>query len=400
LDFGQRKQDRKVLMAFIPYGRQSISDGDIESVVRVLQSEFLTQGPEIPKFERAVADYCGAAHGIAVNSATSALHVACLALGLGPGDIGWTVPITFVASANCIRYCGATVDFVDIDPLTLNMSPSALKAKLEIAKRERRLPKVVVPVHFSGLPCDMECIGALAQEYGFYVIEDASHAIGATSGGYKVGACPHSDITIFSFHPVKIITTAEGGLATTNSADWAERMRDLRSHGITRDCARMVNRDEGAWYYEQLDLGYNYRMTEIQAALGSSQLANLDEWIAIRHQIADVYDDQLARMPLILPVRTDGSRSSLHLYVVQIDEKRTHRTRRQVFDEMRAAEIGVNVHYVPVHTQPYYQQSGMADTSFPAAEAYYGRCISLPMFASLSSVQQYRVIEVLNRIFN
>lgn len=386
-------------MAFIPYGRQSISDDDIAAVVDVLKSDFLTQGPEVPKFERAIADYCGAAHGVAVNSATSALHIACLALDLGPGDIAWTTPNTFVASANCALYCGARVDFVDIDPVTLNMSPKALEEKLKAAKADGKLPKVVIPVHFSGLPCDMARIGALAGEYGFRVIEDASHAIGASDGNRKVGSCQHSDITVFSFHPVKIITTAEGGLATTQSDELAKRMQDLRSHGITRDAARMVNPDEGPWYYEQLDLGFNYRMTEMQAALGTSQMARLDEWVARRHQIADAYDRKLAHLPLILPVRDAGSLSGLHLYVVQVDGSKTDLSRRHVFEALRAAEIGVNVHYIPVHTQPYYQQNGMAGVSFPAAETYYSRCISLPMFATLSEADQDRVVAVLEDIF-
>lgn len=387
-------------MVFIPYGRQSISDEDLQAVAAVLESDFLTQGPEVPKFERAIADYCGAAHAVAVNSATSALHIACLALGLGDGDVAWTVPNTFVASANCAIYCGASVDFVDIDPVTLNMSPKRLEEKLKFARAKGLLPKVVIPVHFAGLPCDMAKIGALAQEYGFHVIEDASHAIGASYGNGKVGNCQHSDITVFSFHPVKIITTAEGGLATTQSDDLAKRMQSLRSHGITRDAARMVNADEGPWYYEQTDLGFNYRMTEMQAALGSSQVIRLDEWVARRHRIADTYDQKLAHLPLVLPVRDDGSLSALHLYVVQVDETKTDLTRRQLFDAMRKAEIGVNVHYIPVHTQPYYQENGMAGVSFPASETYYRRCVSLPMFASLSNEDQARVIAVLEDIFS
>ncbi|MBO9194833.1 UDP-4-amino-4,6-dideoxy-N-acetyl-beta-L-altrosamine transaminase [Rhizobium sp. 16-449-1b] len=386
-------------MVFIPYGRQSISEEDLQAVADVLRSDYLTQGPEVPKFERAIADYCGAAHAVAVNSATSGLHIACLALGLGEGDVAWTVPNTFVASANCAIYCGASVDFVDIDPVTLNMSARRLEEKLKIAKAEGYVPKVVIPVHFSGLPCDMAKIGALAQEYGFHVIEDASHAIGASYGNGKVGNCQHSDITIFSFHPVKIITTAEGGLATTQSAELARRMQDLRSHGITRDAARMAKPNEGAWHYEQLDLGFNYRMTEMQAALGSSQATRLDEWVARRHAIADAYDKKLAHLPLILPVRESGSFSALHLYVVQVDETKTSLTRRQLFDAMRKAEIGVNVHYIPVHTQPYYRENGMAGVSFPASEAYYSRCVSLPMFASLSDEDQARVIAVLEHIF-
>jgi UDP-4-amino-4,6-dideoxy-N-acetyl-beta-L-altrosamine transaminase len=400
VDKRQPKQHWQGLMKTIPYGRQSISEQDIKAVVAVLESDFLTQGPEVPKFERAIADYCGAPHAVAVNSATSALHIACLALGLGPGDIAWTVPNTFVASANCALYCGASVGFVDIDPVTFNMSVDALKAKLETAKAENALPKVVIPVHFSGLPCDMAGIAALARQYGFSVIEDASHAIGASYGNQKIGSCQHSDITVFSFHPVKIITTAEGGLATTQSDDLARRMQDLRSHGITRDPGCMVNPDEGGWYYEQTGLGFNYRMTEMQAALGTSQLTHIDSWIERRHRIADSYDRALAHLPLILPVREPGSRSALHLYVVQVDETKTSVTRRQAFDALRTAGIGVNVHYIPVHTQPHYRSIETDPVSCPASEQYYRRCLSLPMFAALTDEEQGRVIAALETIFD
>ena len=386
-------------MSFIPYGRQSISEEDIQAVVDVLKSDFLTQGPEVPKFERAITDYCGARFGVAVNSATSALHIACLALGVGPGDTVWTTPNTFVASANCALYCGASVGFVDIDPVTFNMSPDDLEAKLKVAKIEGKLPKVVIPVHFSGLPCNMKRIGGLAREYGFAVIEDASHAIGASYGDQKVGSCEYSDITVFSFHPVKIITTAEGGLATTQSEELAKRMQDFRSHGITREAGRMTKPDEGGWYYEQLDLGFNYRMTEMQAALGTSQMKQIDRWIDRRHEIADAYDRMLAHLPLILPVRDESSRSGLHLYVIQVDEKKTNMTRREAFDRLRAAGIGVNVHYIPVHTQPHYRAIETAPVSCPAAEHYYGRCISLPMFAGLTDAEQAKVVAELEAIF-
>lgn len=384
----------------IPYGRQTISDADVEAVVRVLHSDFLTQGPEVPLFEKTIADYCGARFGVAVNSATSALHIACMALGVGPGDVVWTSPITFVASANCARYCGADVDFVDIDPVTYNLCPQKLADKLKHAEASGRLPKVIVPVHFSGLPCDMASIHALAQQYGIRVIEDASHAIGGSYQGEKIGNCRYSDITVFSFHPVKIITTAEGGLATTQSADLAQKMQDFRSHGITRDATRLQLTSEGAWYYEQHALGFNYRMTEMQAALGSSQFAHLDAWVDRRHLLADVYDKELSNLPLVLPQRSAQSRSGLHLYVVQVDEGRAKQSRRAVFDALRSSGVGVNVHYIPVHLQPDYQRLGFSQGQFPLSEAYYARCISLPMFVGLDDDTLHTVIRALQKILN
>jgi UDP-4-amino-4,6-dideoxy-N-acetyl-beta-L-altrosamine transaminase len=379
----------------IPYGRQCIAQADIDAVTAVLRSDFLTQGPTIPRFEAAIAARVGAAHAVAVNSATAALHIACLALGVGPGDRVWTSPNTFVASANCARYCGAAVDFVDIDPTTYNMSVEALAEKLRQAQTAGELPKVVIPVHFGGLPCDMQKIHDLARRYGFKVLEDASHAIGAVYRGRQVGDCHFSDIAVFSFHPVKIITTAEGGLATTQSPELARKMRLLRTHGITREAAQLERADEGPWYYEQQCLGFNYRLTDIQAALGLSQLTNLDKWIARRHEIADAYDAGLRSLPLILPLRPSESRSALHLYVVQIDPLRTQLTRRVVFDRLRAADIGVNVHYVPVHTQPDFRALGFAAGQFPVSEAYYLRCLSLPMFAALTDAQQAYVQQAL-----
>jgi UDP-4-amino-4,6-dideoxy-N-acetyl-beta-L-altrosamine transaminase len=379
----------------IPYGRQLISDADVQAVVDVLRSDFLTQGPVVPRFEQAVADHCGVPHAVAVNSATSALHVACLALGVGPGDRVWTSPNTFVASANCARYCGAIVDFVDIEPGTYNMSAAALADKLIQAQAAGILPKVVIPVHFAGLPCDMEKIHALSLRFGFHVIEDASHAIGARYRETIVGDCRYSDITVFSFHPVKIVTTAEGGLATTRSGDLDRKLRLFRSHGITREPAQLERSDEGPWYYEQHCLGFNYRMTELQAALGLSQFEHLDGWIARRHALADTYDRSLKELPLILPVRPFGSRSALHLYVVQVDRERTHLTRRVVFDRLRAAGIGVNVHYIPVHTQPDFRPLGFREGQFPVSEAYYSRCLSLPMYAGLTDADQARVVDAL-----
>jgi UDP-4-amino-4,6-dideoxy-N-acetyl-beta-L-altrosamine transaminase len=381
----------------IPYGRQTISDEDVRAVVEVLRSDFLTQGPVVPRFERAIADHCGVAHAVAVNSATSALHIACLALGVGPGDRVWTSPNTFVASANCARFCGAAVDFVDIDPSTCNMSTPALADKLAAAAARGSLPKVVIPVHFAGLPCDLADIHALAQRYGFRVIEDASHAIGARYRDSVIGDCRFSDITVFSFHPVKIITTAEGGMATSQSAALARTMRLLRTHGVTRDAAELQRSDEGPWYYEQQCLGFNYRMTELQGALGLSQLTQLSRRIARRHELADGYDAQLAPLPLILPRRVAESRSALHLYVVQLDPARTPLNRRVVFERLRAAGIGVAVHYIPVHTQPDFQTLGFRAGDFPASESYYARCLSLPMFAALTEVEQGRVCEALRR---
>lgn len=374
----------------IPYGRQEITAADIAAVTAVLGSDFLTQGPAVPCFERAIADYCGAAHGVAVNSATSALHIACLALDLGPGDWLWTSPNTFVASANCGRYCGARVDFVDIDPDSYNLSPTALAAKLEQAAASGRLPKVVIPVHFAGQPCDMEAIAALGQRYGFRIIEDASHAIGGRYRGEAIGNCRYSDITVFSFHPVKIITTGEGGLATTQDPTLAERMARLRSHGITRDPAGMQGKPEGPWYYQQIELGFNYRLTDIQAALGQSQLQRVDDYVARRQRLAARYDRGLADLPLRLPYRDPGHQSALHLYPIQV-----LKDRRPIFEALRLADIGVNVHYIPVHTQPDYGQFGFQRGDFPQAEAYYDHAISLPLFPTMTETEQDRVMAVL-----
>lgn len=376
----------------IPYGRQEIGDDDVEAVATVLRSEWLTQGPAVPRFERAVASRCGAAHAVAVNSATSALHLACLALGLGQGDLLWTTPLTFVASANCARYCGAEVDFVDIDPSTCNMSVAALAEKLARAAVAGRLPKIVVPVHFAGRPCDMAAIHALGQRYGFRIVEDASHAIGASYRGEPVGNCRYSDITVFSFHPVKIITTGEGGMALTNDAALAETMALLRSHGITRDPARMDHEPDGPWYYQQIALGFNYRMTDIQAALGLSQLQRLDAFVARRRELAERYQQHLTDLPLTLPGETPEERSAWHLYVIRLRREQIRRTHREVFAALRAAGIGVNLHYIPVHTQPYYRQLGFRPGDFPEAERYYAEAISLPMYAALGDDQQDEVI--------
>lgn len=375
----------------IPYGRQDVSDADVAAVVEVLRSDFLTQGPAVPAFEQAVIAACGARHALAVNSATSALHIACLALGVGPGDTVWTSPLTFVASSNCALYCGAAVDFVDVDPDTYNMSVARLEEKLLAAERAGTLPKVVIPVHLTGQSCEMAAIHALGQRYGFKIIEDASHAIGGRYRGAPVGDCRYSDITVFSFHPVKIVTTAEGGMATTNDDALAARLALLRSHGITRDAALMSKEPDGAWYYEQIDLGFNYRMTDLQAALGVSQMRRLDEFIDNRHALARRYDAQLAGMALRTPWQHPDSHSGLHLYVIRVAPQR----HRAVFDGLRSAGIGVNLHYMPVYLQPYYRALGFAPGHCPAAEDYYAQAISLPMYSHLTQAQQDTVIGTL-----
>lgn len=384
-------------MNVIPYGRQDIAQADIDAVVEVLRSDFLTQGPVVPRFEKAVAEYCGAGHAIAVNSATSALHIACLALDLGPGDWLWTSPITFVASANCGLYCGAKVDFVDIDPRTYNLCPQALERKLVVAEREGRLPKVVVPVHLCGQPSAMAAIHALGQRYGFAIIEDASHAIGGRYQDAPIGDCRYSDVTVFSFHPVKVVTSAEGGMALTNNARLAERMALLRSHGITRDPALMTHEPDGPWYYQQVDLGFNYRMTELQGALGLSQMVRLNEFVARRHVLARRYDEMLQSLPIITPWQHPDGYSGLHLYVVRLQRNKSNRHHRDVFSAMREQGIGVNLHYIPVHTQPFYQRMGFKTGDFPQSEAYYEEAISLPMYPAMSEAQQDRVVEALTR---
>jgi UDP-4-amino-4,6-dideoxy-N-acetyl-beta-L-altrosamine transaminase len=386
-------------MAFIPYGRQTISEEDIRAVTDILRSDFLTQGPAVPAFEAAVKAHCGAAHAVAANSATSALHLACLALGVGPGDVVWTSPVTFVASANCARYCGAQVDFVDIDPATFNISVNALAEKLEEAEKSGTLPKVLIPVHLCGQSADMAGIHALAQRYRFRVIEDASHAIGARYRNGPVGDCRYSDIAVFSFHPVKIITTAEGGMAVSNDAALARRMELLRSHGITREAGEMTGPSEGGWYYQQLDLGFNYRMTDILAGLGISQMKNLEAWVARRNALAARYAAKLANLPLTLPRVRQEAYSAWHLYVIQVkDEAPLDRAR--LFAALRQDQIGVNVHYIPVHLQPYYRQLGFKPGDFPHAEAYYARALSIPLYAGMSDSQQDYVIESLARHCN
>ncbi|MET0535997.1 MAG: UDP-4-amino-4,6-dideoxy-N-acetyl-beta-L-altrosamine transaminase [Steroidobacter sp.] len=389
----------------IPYGRQHITQSDIDAVIAALCSDFLTQGPAVPAFERAVSERVRVKHAIAVNSATSALHIACLALDVGPGSLLWTVPNTFVASANCARYCGAEVDFVDIDPLTWNMSVPALRAKLQSARAARKLPSVVVPVHFGGQPTQQQAIWELAREFGFRVIEDASHSIGASAHGEPVGSCRWSDITVFSFHPVKIVTSGEGGMALTNDPALAQRLAMLRSHGITRDTKRMrgyvadssdpAEQTPPSWYYEQQLLGFNYRMTDLHAALGHSQLARIDEYVERRNVIARRYDALLQDSPLRLPLIEPGNVSAFHLYVVRLQPGATRKTHRQVFDELRRRDIGVNLHYSPVHLQPYYRDLGFGPGSCPEAEAHGREAITLPLFPTLTERDQDAVVAAL-----
>lgn len=403
----------------IPYGRQDISHADIDAVVEVLQSDFLTQGPMVPRFEETLSEYCGAKYAVAVNSATSALHIACLSLNLGPGDWLWTTPNTFVASANCALYCGAKVDFVDIDPRTYNMSVKGLKQKLECAQKEGCLPKVVIPVHFAGQPCDMSTIFALSKQYGFKVIEDASHAIGAhytsecqstaifarrredkmqETTQIKIGSCTHSHITVFSFHPVKIITTGEGGMAMTNDAEVANRMRRLRTHGITNDKMLMSKRSENEiWNYQQIELGFNYRMTDIQAALGISQMRRLDEFVISRHKVAKHYYEQLRSLPITIQHQAPGTYSSYHLYSIRVSEAKSGKTQRQVYDALWQLKVAANLHYIPIHRQPYYESLGFKVGDFPEAEQFHRDVISLPMFPTISKTEQKHVIASLKK---
>lgn len=377
----------------IPYGRQDITPADIDAVVETLRSDFLTQGPAVPRFERTVADHVGAAHGVAVNSATSALHIACLALGLGPGDWLWTSPVTFVASANCALYCGARVDFVDIDPATCNMSVAALEQKLETAQHENRLPKIVVPVHLCGQSCDMAGIADLSRRYGFRIIEDASHAVGGSYRNGKVGDGRYADVTVFSFHPVKIVTTAEGGMAMTNDPALAAQMGLLRSHGVTREPALMQRAPDGPWAYDQIELGYNYRMTDLQAALGVSQMGRIDAYVDRRRAFAARYDALLTCLPLATIAQLPDAVSAFHLYPVRVDAG----IRKQVFEDLRAAGIGVNVHYIPVHLQPWYRAMGFGPGDFPEAERYYAEAISLPLYPTMTEAQQDEVVAALRK---
>lgn len=382
----------------IPYGRQDISDDDVAAVVAVLRSDWLTQGPAIERFEQAVAQYCGAQYAVAVSNATAALHIACLAAGLGPGDALWTSPNTFVASANCALYCGARPDFVDIDPATLNIGVDALAQRLAEAQQRGALPKVLVPVHFAGQPCDMRRIGALAKQYGIAVIEDASHAIGGRYLDAAVGSCQFSDMTVFSFHPVKIVTTGEGGMVLTNNRQLYEKLLLLRSHGITRNPDAMQGAPDGPWYYEQVALGFNYRMTDLQAALGASQMGRIDQFVERRQALARRYAVLLRGLPLVLPVEHPDASSATHLYVIRLRLGAIKASHREVFEGLRARAIGVNLHYIPVHTQPYYRALGFAPGDFPHAEQYYREAISLPMFPGLDEAAQDQVVAALREV--
>ena len=381
----------------IPYGKQDINQADVDAVIDVLRSNFITQGSVVPAFERMVFGYCGASHAVAVNSGTSALHIACRALGVGPGDMVWTTPITFVASANCALFSGAKVDFVDIDPRTYNMSAQRLVEKLEQAEMQGNLPKVIIPVHLCGQPCDMVTIHELGKKYGFKIIEDASHAIGGKYKDEPIGNSCYSDITVFSFHPVKVLTTGEGGMSVTNDPELARRMKLLRSHGITRDEQEMTQLADGPWYYQQIDLGYNYRMTDIQAALGVSQMKRLDEFVAQRHSIAKRYDELLKDFPLTAPWQHPDGYSGLHLYVIRLNLDEISKTHKEVFESLREQGIGVNLHYIPVYRQPYYEQMGFKQGYCTEAEQYYQEAISIPMYPGLTAELQDQVIEALRK---
>ena len=384
----------------IPYGRQDINQTDIDSVVNVLQSDFLTQGPQVPLFEKTVSNYCNSDYGVAVNSATSALHIACLALDLRKGDWLWTSPNSFVASANCALYCGAKVDFVDINPHTYNLSSEELEEKLIQAKKDNKIPKIVIPVHFAGQSCDMKKIYSLSQEYGFKIIEDASHSIGAKYLEKPIGSCQYSDITIFSFHPVKIITSGEGGMAMTNSKKLFEKMRLFRSHGIIRDFSAINNEEHNLYYYEQIELGFNYRMTELQAALGNSQMDRLDNFVKRRHELKLRYDSLLKSEALVQPYQDLDCYSSFHLYPIKINTARSKKSRDVIFKSLRNKGVGVNVHYIPIHTHPYFKSLGFKKGDFPIAEEYYSKVISIPLFYSMTFDEQDLVIESIKQTLN
>ena len=381
----------------IPYGRQDITSEDIEEVVKVLNSDFLTQGPVLPKFEKSISKYCGVSYAYAMNSATSALHIACMALEVGRGDIVWTAANTFAASSNCALYCNASIDFVDIDPVSYNISIPNLKSKLQLAETEGCLPKVLIPVHMTGQSCEMSEIFELSKKYGFKIIEDASHAIGGKYLNNPIGCCKYSDITVFSFHPVKIITTGEGGMAVTNNENLAQKISLLRTHGITRDI-NLMSKEDGPWYYEQIDLGYNYRMTDIQAALGLSQMNRLDEYIKIRHKIADFYNESLSGLPLQTPKQSKGSFSSFHLYVIRLNLSMVNSTHKDIFESLRKDNIMVNLHYIPVYLHPYYKNNlGFKSGHCPEAEKYYAEAISIPIFPTLSDEDQLDVVNALKK---
>lgn len=379
----------------IPYGKQDISDDDIKAVVEVLRSDNLTQGPVVPKFEEAIADYCNVNHAIAVNSATSALHIACISLGVGNNDIVWTTPITFVASSNCAIYCGAKVDFVDIDPMTYNMSINALKIKLEKAEKKGKLPKVVIPVHLSGQSCEMKEIFDLSKKYGFRIIEDASHAIGGKYLNEPIGNCKFCDITIFSFHPVKVITSGEGGMAVTNNISLATELYRLRSHGIVRHPSELTSVSDGPWYYQQVSLGYNYRMSDIHAALGLSQLNRLNEFVNKRHEVVNFYNQTFTEDWIQKPYQHPDTFSGLHLYIIRIKEKNKTISHIQLFERLRSAGILVNLHYIPIYRHPYYQNFGYDISEYPESEKYYSEAISLPLYTNITDEQLVTIVNLI-----
>jgi UDP-4-amino-4,6-dideoxy-N-acetyl-beta-L-altrosamine transaminase len=386
-------------LVMIPYSRQDITQDDIDAVVAVLKSEFLTQGPLVPQFEKAVADYCGSQFSVAVNSATSALHIACLSLGLGPGEIAWTSPNSFMASANCALYCGATVDFVDIDPLTYNMSAATLEEKLQEAKKLNKLPKVVIPVHFAGQSCEMKRIHALSKEYGFRIIEDASHAVGGRYLNKPIGNCEYSDVAVFSFHPVKIITTAEGGMAVTNDGELAKKMRLFRSHGTSSDPKDMEPRPtDEIWNYQQIELGYNYRMTDLQAALGLSQIKRLDHYVAKRHVLAKRYDNLLSEMNVIVPHQDIDSYSAYHLYPIQVRAEDKAKARKNIYEGFLCKDIRVNIHYIPIHLQPFYARRGFSVGDFKNAENYFAGTLSIPLYPNLAEPDQNFIIQTMQSL--
>ena len=384
-------------MKQIPYGRQDVSEDDVRAVIEVLQSDWLTQGPAIEKFEQTVADYCGAKYAVAVSSGTAALHLSCLALGLGKGDIYWTSPNTFVATANCALYCGAKVDFVDIDPKTYNISVAALEEKLRQAEKAGKLPKILAPVHFSGQPCEMAQIKALSEQYGFSVLEDACHAIGADYKNTKIGSCAYSDAVVFSFHPVKIVTAGEGGMVVTNDEKIFEPLKRFRNHGIIREEKEVTDKIR-PWFYEQVALGYNYRITDIQAALGASQALRIEGFIAKRREVAEKYARELDGLPVIVPWQSPDSRSAYHLFVIRLDPAKTSRNRRDVLNLLREKNIGAHVHYIPVHTHPYYREMGFRPDDFPEAEEYYQNAITLPLFQNLTEEQRQYIVQTLSDI--
>ena len=384
----------------IPYGKQDISLDDINAVVEVLKSDFLTQGHVVPMFEKCLSDYTGAKHSVVVNSATSALHIACKALEVGPGDLVWTSAVTFVASANCAVYCGASVDFIDIDPNSYNICIKSLANKLEHAASSGNLPKVLIPVHLSGQSCDMKSIHALSKKYGFTILEDASHAIGGKYEDDPIGNCKYSDIAVFSFHPVKIITTGEGGAALTNNPELDKNMRLFASHGITRDVEFMEANSDGPWYYEQISLGWNYRMTELQAALGLNQMSRINSFIETRHQIAKRYNSELKHLPITLPAQSDKIFSSFHLYIIRLKLDEMKKSHKDIFEELRQEGLGVNLHYIPVYHHPFYKKQGFKAQYCPEAEKYYQEAISIPIYFGLSDEQQGEVINIISKVLN